>query len=66
MQNVRVVLARVCKKCESINGGEKVILLDKKEVERRLKTDPDFHEYADSFHNSNYRSIEVLDSCRQC
>lgn len=66
-EKVRVVFARVCKKCESIVGGEKVQLLTQKDVEDRLQKDPNnFLKYKDVNHQAEYRAITLVHSCIQC
>lgn len=66
-EKVRVVFARVCNKCESIVGGEKVQLLTQKDVEDRLQKDPtNFLKYKDVYHQAEYRAITPVHSCIQC
>ena len=66
-EKVRVVFARVCRKCESIVGGEKVQLLTQEDVDDRLQKDPtNFLKYKDVNHRANYRAITSVFSCIQC
>lgn len=63
----RVVEAIVCEKCESIVGGEKVVMMSKKDVQASLAENPNFFfSYKDKSRNAEYRKISMVESCRCC